>query len=177
MAGYLRPGVYVEESLNLVPPAQSTTSQSVAAFIGSTDRGPVDPTLVTSWSQFVNLYGGWTANKGMHLAALLFFSNGGSQAYIKRVVDVAADTATRTFNDRAAGNAADATLTLNAKNVGAWGNGVNVTISNSNTAGAFDLTVYYDGDAATNLVERFTDLTMTATDDRYAVSVINSQSK
>ena len=175
MAGYLRPGVYVEESLNLVPPAQSTTSQSVAAFIGSTDRGPVDPTLVTSWSQFVNLYGGWTANKGMHLAALLFFSNGGSQAYIKRVVDVAADTATRTFNDRA--TTPDATLTLNAKNVGAWGNGVNVTISNSNTAGAFDLTVYYDGDAATNLVERFTDLTMTATDDRYAVSVINSQSK
>jgi len=175
MAGYLRPGVYVAESLNLVPPAQSTTSQSVAAFIGSMDRGPVDPTLVTSWSQYVNLYGGWTSNKAVHVAALLFFSNGGSQAYFKRVVDVAADTATRSFTDRAV--SPDGTLTLNAKNVGAWGNNINVTIANANTAGAVDLTVYYGGDASTNIVERFTDLTMTATDDRYLISVINSQSK
>lgn len=175
MAGYLRPGVYVEESLNLVPPAQSTTSQSVAAFIGSTDRGPVVPTLVTSWSQYVSLYGGWTSNKAMHTAALLFFSNGGSQAYFKRVVDVAADNATRTFNDRA--GTPDSTLTLNAKNVGAWGNLINVTIADANTAGAFDITVYFGGDAQTNIVERFTDLSMTATDNRYAISVINSQSK
>ena len=175
MAGYLRPGVYVEESLNLVPPAQSTTSQSVAAFIGYTDRGPVAPTLVTSWSQYVNLYGGWTSNKAMHIAALLFFSNGGSQAYFKRVVNVAADEATRTFNDRA--GTPDQTLTLNAKNVGAWGNLINVTIANSTTSGAVDITVYYGGTSQTDIVERFTDLTMTATDDRYAVSVLNSQSK
>lgn len=174
MAGYLRPGVYVEESLNLVPPAQSTTSQSVAAFIGSMDRGPVVPTLVTSWSQYVSLYGGWTTNKKVHLAALLFFSNGGSQAYFKRVVDVAADVATRTFNDRAVTPAE--TLTLNSKNVGAWGNDINVTITNAGTSGAFDLIVYYGGTAATNLVERFTDLTMTPTDSRYAISVLNSQS-
>lgn len=176
MAGYLRPGVFVEESLNLVPPAQSTTSQSVAAFIGTMDRGPVDPTLVTSWSQYVSLYGGWSAKNAVHIAALLFFSNGGSQAYFKRVVDVAADKATRTFNDRAAGGAAAETLTLNAKNVGAWGNNINVTITNASTNGAFDLSVYYNGTAAANLVERFTDLTMTLTDDRYAVSVINSLS-
>jgi len=176
MAGYLRPGVFVEESLNLVPPAQSTTSQSVAAFIGSMDRGPVDPTLVTSWSQYISLYGGWTAKSAVHIAALLFFSNGGSQAYFKRVVDVAADTATRTFNDRAAGSAAAETLTLNAKNVGSWGNSINVTIANATTSGAFDLVVYYNGSDASNLVERFTDLTMTSTDDRYAVSVLNSLS-
>lgn len=176
MAGYLRPGVFVEESLNLVPPAQSTTSQSVAAFIGSMDRGPVDPTLVTSWSQYVNLYGGWTTRSAVHIAALLFFSNGGSQAYFKRVVDVAADTATRTFNDRASGGAAAETLTLNAKNVGAWGNNINVTVENATTTGAFDLIVYFNGSTASNLVERFTDLTMTPTDDRYAVSVLNSLS-
>jgi phage tail sheath protein FI len=111
----------------------------------------------------------------MHIAALLFFSNGGSQAYFKRVVDVAADTATRTFSDRA--GTPDDTLTLNAKNVGEWGNLINVTIANSNTEDAFDLTVYFGGDAPTNIVERFTDLSMTATDNRYAVSVINSQSK
>jgi phage tail sheath protein FI len=111
----------------------------------------------------------------MHIAALLFFSNGGSQAYFKRVVNVAADEATRTFNDRA--GTPDQTLTLNAKNVGAWGNLINVTIANSTTSGAVDITVYYGGTSQTDIVERFTDLTMTATDDRYAVSVLNSQSK
>jgi phage tail sheath protein FI len=175
MTAYLRPGVFVEESLNLSAPVQSTTSQSIAAFIGYTDRGPTDPTLVTSWSQYVSLYGGWTTNAKMHTALLLFFSNGGNQAYVHRVADAGADVSTRTFDDRA-GTPAD-TLTINSANVGSWGNNINVTISNSATAGAFDLTVYYAGIAATNIVERYTDLTMTATDDRYAVTLVNSQSK
>ena len=175
MTAYLRPGVFVEESLNLSAPVQSTTSQSIAAFIGYTDRGPTDPTLVTSWSQYVSLYGGWTTNAKMHTALLLFFSNGGNQAYIHRVADPGADLSTRTFDDRA-GTPAD-TLTINSANVGSWGNNINVSISDSATAGAFDLTIYYGGIAATNIVERYTDLTMTTTDDRYAVTLVNSQSK
>lgn len=175
MTAYLRPGVYVEESLNLAAPVQSTTSQSIAAFIGYTDRGPVDPTLVTSWSQYVSLFGGWTTNSKMHIALLLFFSNGGSQAYVKRVTDAGADVSTRSFDDRA--GTPNTTLTVTASNAGSWGNEVNVSISNSATEGAFDLTVFYKGTAATNIVERFTDLTMTSTDDRYAVTLVNSQSK
>jgi phage tail sheath protein FI len=175
MTAYLRPGVFVEESLNLTAPVQSTTSQSIAAFIGYTDRGPIDPTLVTSWSQYVSLYGGWTKNAKMHTALLLFFSNGGSQAYVKRVASSTADNSSRTINDRA--STPDATLTIESANVGSWGSNVNVTISESATAGSFDLTVFYGGIAATNIVERYTDLTMTATDDRYAVALVNSQSK
>jgi phage tail sheath protein FI len=176
MAVYLRPGVYVEESLNLVTPVQSATSQSIAAFIGAVDRGPLTPTLVTSWSQYVSLYGGWENDSDLHIAALLFFSNGGNQAYFLRVVNGDAEAATRTFNDRVTPTA-DATLTLNARNVGAWGNDINVTITNSNSSGNFDLTVKYGGTASSNVVERFTDLSMTASADRYAVSIINSQSK
>ena len=175
MAVYLRPGVYVEESLNLVPPVQSATSQSVAAFIGYVKRGPLTPTLVRSWSQYVSLYGGWENDSDMHTAALLFFANGGSSAYFLRVVVNDAVTAERTFNDRATPTA-DETLTLYAKNVGAWGNGINVSIANSATAGAVDLTVYFGGTGAANIVERFTDVTMTSTDDRYLVNIINSQS-
>jgi phage tail sheath protein FI len=175
MTAYLRPGVFVEESLNLSAPVQSTTSQSIAAFIGYTDRGPTDPTLVTSWSQYVSLYGGWTINAKMHTALLLFFSNGGSQAYVKRVLGTGADVSSRTLDDRA-GTPAD-TLTIESANPGSWGSNVNVTVSDSTTAGSFDLTVYYDGVATTNIVERYTDLSMTATDDRYAVTLVNSQSK
>jgi len=175
MAVYLRPGVYVEESLNLSTPVQSTTSQSIAAFIGYVNRGPLAPTLVTSWSQYVSLYGGWESNSSMHIAALLFFSNGGNQAYFQRVVDATADVATQTFVDRA--GSPDQTLTINAKNPGAWGNNINVTIANGSTADTFDLTVYFNGDTAANIVERFTDLSMTASNDRYAISVVANQSK
>jgi phage tail sheath protein FI len=175
MPAYLRPGVFVEESLNLSAPVQSTTSQSIAAFIGYTDRGPITPTLVTSWSQYVSLYGGWTTNTKMHTALLLFFSNGGSQAYVKRVPGSGSDISTRTLKDRA-GTPLN-TLTINSANVGSWGSLVNVSVSASATAGSFDLTVYYNGIADTNIVERYTDLTMTAVDDRYAVTLVNSQSK
>lgn len=176
MAVYLRPGVYVEESLNLVTPVQSATSQSIAAFIGAVDRGPLVPTLVTSWSQYVSLYGGWENDSDLHIAALLFFSNGGNQAYFLRVANDDADVATRTFNDRVTPTA-DATLTINSKNPGTWGNDINITIANSAVAGGVDITVKYGGTNASNVVERFTDLSMTASSDRYAVSIINSQSK
>jgi phage tail sheath protein FI len=176
MAVYLRPGVYVEESLNLVTPVQSATSQSIAAFVGAVDRGPVVPTLVTSWSQYVSLYGGWENDSDMHIAALLFFSNGGNQAYFLRVANDDAEFATRTFNDRTSPTAQE-TLTINSKNVGEWGNDINITIANSSVAGSFDLTVKYGGVASSDVVERFTDLTMTPGQDRYAISIINSQSK
>jgi phage tail sheath protein FI len=176
MAVYLRPGVYVEESLNLVPPVQSATAQSIAAFIGYVSRGPATPTLVTSWSQYVSLYGGWENDSQMHVAALLFFANGGSRAYFQRVVGTGADTASRTFDDRTTPTSAP-TLTLAAKNVGAWGNEINVTISNSNTPGAFDLTVFYKGTTSADIVERFTDLTMNPGEARYAPAIITSQSR
>jgi phage tail sheath protein FI len=176
MAVYLRPGVYVEESLNLVTPVQSATSQSIAAFIGAVDRGPLVPTLVTSWSQYVSLYGGWENDSDLHIAALLFFSNGGNQAYFLRVANDDADVATRTFNDRVTPTA-DATLTINSKNPGTWGNDINISIANSAVAGAVDITVKYGGTGAANVVERFTDLSMTASSDRYAVAIINAQSK
>ena len=112
MAVYLRPGVYVEESLNLVTPVQSATSQSIAAFVGAVDRGPTIPTLVTSWSQYVSLYGGWENNSPMHIAALLFFSNGGNQAYFVRVTNEDADIATRTFDDRVTPTADDTSQSM-----------------------------------------------------------------
>ena len=175
MAVYLRPGVYVEESLNLVTPVQSATSQSIAAFIGAVDRGPLVPTLVTSWSQYVSLYGGWENDSDLHIAALLFFSNGGNQAYFLRVANEDADVATRTFNDRVTPTAGP-TLTINSKNPGAWGNDINITITNSAVSGNVDITVKYGGTGASNVVERFTDLSMTPSNNRYAVSIINAQS-
>src|SRR5690349_19886771 len=67
MPTYTAPGVYVEE----VPSSQKVLSAAptaVAAFVGFTSTAPTDdpndpqglaPRLVTSWSQFESLYGGF----------------------------------------------------------------------------------------------------------------------
>jgi len=124
---YLRPGVYVEETLNPIPPLAGPASTSVAAFIGAADRGPTDPTLVTSWTQYTSLYGSWGTLNTLTTAVYLFFANGGNQAWIKRVTAGAAAPATRSFDDRSA--TTDPTLTIFAKNAGTWGNSVYITIT------------------------------------------------
>lgn len=174
MATYLRPGVYVQESLNALAPVVGPNSTSVAAFIGYADRGPTTPTLVTSWSNYVSLYGGWTVNNTLHTAVLLFFSNGGSQCYVNRVINQSASYASRSFNDREVSPAS--TLQIVAANQGYWGNSLAVTIANNPTNTGVDLTVFYGGITTGNIVEKFTDLTMGQTDDRYLPAVVNAQS-
>jgi phage tail sheath protein FI len=173
---FQRPGVYVQEVLNPVQSTVGPNSDSVGAFIGANDRGPTAPTLVTSWSQYTNLFGTWNtvASNDLPLGVYMFFANGGSRAYVERVVGAGAASAVRTFNDRA--GTPLATLRLNAANQGTWGNNLNVSISDSLTTGKFDLTVYYGGNTDAEIVEKFTDLSMVSTDTRYAISVINGAS-
>jgi hypothetical protein len=174
---YQRPGVYVQETLNPIAPVLGPTSDSVAAFVGANDRGPTSPSLVTSWSQYVNQFGSWntTASNDLPIAVYLFFANGGSQAYVNRVVGTSAAVATRTLTDRA-GTPLN-TLIIQSKNAGTWGNSINISVANSNVTGYVDIIVYYNGNTDADIVERFTDVTMISTDSRYAPTVINSLSR
>jgi phage tail sheath protein FI len=175
---FQRPGVYVQETLNPVQSVVGPNSDSYGAFIGPNDRGPVNtPTLVTSWSQYVTLFGQWNtaASNDLPLAVYMFFANGGSAAYIVRVVGAGAAIAFRNFNDRA--STPLATLKLSALNSGLWGNNINVSITDSTTTGLFDVTIYEGGNTDSEIVEKFTDLSMTYTNTRYAPNVINNGSK
>jgi phage tail sheath protein FI len=90
---YLTPGVYVEE----VPSGMATLAPgatAVAAFVGFTAKGPRDdpsdplgqkPRLVTNWTQFEQLYGGFTPGAMLPHAVYGYFNNGGALAYIVRV--------------------------------------------------------------------------------------------
>lgn len=171
---YLRPGVYVEETLNPIPPLAGPASTSVAAFVGAADRGPTDVTLVTSWTQYTSLFGSWGTLNTLTTAVYLFFANGGNQAQVKRVTAGGAAQATRVFDDRSA--TTDPTLAVFAKNAGTWGNSVYITITNSALANHFDLAVYNGGTTAGFLVERYTDLNMTVGNERYAIPAINNSS-
>ncbi len=90
---YLTPGVYVEE----VPSSSATLSAgatAVAAFVGFTAKAPTDdptdpeglkPRLVTNWTQFEELYGGFVPGAMLPHSVYGYFNNGGSLAYIVRV--------------------------------------------------------------------------------------------
>lgn len=92
MPTYTAPGVYVEE----IPSSQKVLTAAptaVAAFVGFTATAPSDPgdphglapRLVTSWSQYESLYGGFLEGAMLPLAVYGYFLNGGSLAYIVRV--------------------------------------------------------------------------------------------
>jgi phage tail sheath protein FI len=84
------PGNYVEEVPSIVSPIEGVSTGTVA-FIGGAPQGPVlEPTLVTSWEQFEEKFGGlnYTAN-GFYLAHAvdMFFKNQGQRAYIVRATE------------------------------------------------------------------------------------------
>ncbi|WP_137992817.1 phage tail sheath family protein [Streptomyces vilmorinianum] len=85
MPTYLTPGVYVEEVQSGARPIEGVGT-AVAAFVGFAEKGPFHaPTLVTSWDQYSQVFGGFT--EGTYLAHALYgyFSNGGGAAYVVRI--------------------------------------------------------------------------------------------
>ena len=94
MAEYLSPGVYMEE-VNSGPRPIEGVGTAMAAFVGFAAWGPVnEPTLVTSWSQYVDVFGfsenGGRKNPhvpGSYLSHSVYgyFLNGGGRCFVTRV--------------------------------------------------------------------------------------------
>jgi phage tail sheath protein FI len=77
-----QPGVYVEE-IRVGPTPIEGVYVSTAAFLGETQTGPSTPTLITSWSQFQNVFGGFFGeDKYLPYAVKGFFENGGKRCYV-----------------------------------------------------------------------------------------------
>jgi len=85
-AQHLAPGVYVQE----IPGRLRTISgvaTSTAAFVGRTASGPTDqPVLISSVNDFERTYGGLAADCPLGFAVRHFFANGGTRAWIARIV-------------------------------------------------------------------------------------------
>ena len=160
MAEYLSPGVYVEEYDSGATPMQGV-STSTAGFIGLAERGPVigEPQLVTSFADYKRMYGGYLSEAGYGAARFLpyaveqFFANGGSRAYIMRVVP----------GDAKAGTVTSGVLKVTAASPGAWADNMRVTVEPSYKAktqvfavNGADLTLKNaDGFNAGDVVEMF----------------------
>lgn len=82
---FLSPGVYVEE-VDRGPKPIEGVSTSVAAFIGFTEKGPLnEPTLVTSWPRFEDIFGGFLPGAFLPYSVFGFFDNGGEICYVLRL--------------------------------------------------------------------------------------------
>ena len=95
------PGVYIEELPSGVHTITGVAT-SIAAFVGWAPQGPTDQaTLVLSWADFQRQFGGLDSRSLLGYAVNQFFMNGGQQAYIIRLVDATAATASVTIGRRA----------------------------------------------------------------------------
>lgn len=168
MAEYLRPDVYVEETISGEKPIQSV-STSTGAFVGVTARGPVgEAVLVTSWTDFINKFAlgldtPFIKNSDLPNAVFGFFQNGGAKCYVVRVAPTGAK--------RAKCEIASEGLTIQAKEVGSWANQVlkvKVIANKSN----FDVEVYMKNEK----VEVIENLSNTVSDANYYKDIINDVS-
>jgi phage tail sheath protein FI len=133
MPEYLSPGVYVEEYEIGAKPIEGVGT-STAGFLGMTERGPQAPRLVTSVSQFMNLYGSYIPDSFTAYSVDGFFKNGGKRCFIGRIVKKDAETAKL-----------DDPLKINAVGPGTWGNRVAIRIENASSGDEklFKLVVAY----------------------------------
>ncbi len=125
MPEYLAPGVYIEE-IERGPTPIVGVSTSTAAFLGETERGPVWPRSVTSYPDFVRLYGdGHDDDRFLPDAIKGFFDNGGTRCFVARVVGAGAAT----------GSADVGGFTVTARDPGAWSGRTWIRIGPGSTLG------------------------------------------
>lgn len=178
----LHPGVYIQEVSSGVRPIEGA-STSTAAFVGVTERGPVDRALmVTSFTEYQRIYGSFLSGYFLAHSALQFFNNGGKRLYVARVASNAV-AASVSLGDRQTTSPPDTTaaLTVTANSPGAWGNKLLVDVSDaSQSANEFRLVVKQEQTAnplVTTMLENYDSLSIDPDAPNFIEKVVNSKSK
>ncbi|WP_257385956.1 phage tail sheath C-terminal domain-containing protein [Tahibacter caeni] len=168
------PGVYINEVSSGVRTITGVAT-SIAAFVGFTRKGALDKAVsVTSFADYERLYGGLDRDSPVSYAVRQFFMNGGTQAFVVRVVkDPLA--ASLTLND-----AAIPVLTVEASSAGSWGDALRISIQHTgvrNPDGDFNLVVsQLQPDGAIATLETHRNLTMNPESPQFVKAVVNAAS-
>jgi uncharacterized protein len=164
----LHPGLYLQE----VPGEQPIegVSTSTGAFVGVAEKGPIGESgFVTSWQQFVELYGSYSNNSYLAYAVRGFFENGGTRAYISRAVhyDVGVKTSSPATIDLSVST--ETYASIDAKYDGIYGNSIGVELANVDAEkGTFDFLVSEKGVQ----LEKYESVTLEDLED-----IVNADSK
>lgn len=175
-----RPGVYVTETALRSNAVIAPAGVATGAFFGTSSRGPVTPTLVDSWSTYKSLFGDLNQSYELGYAVYQYFTNGGRVAYVTRVTGASATSASTSAVNYtpSTGASARSLFTAKAKNPGAWGNSLTITLSSgavtqSTTAfNTFNMSIKLGGTE----VEYWSELSPSSSDSRYVIQLINDYS-
>ena len=125
MPEYLSPGVYMEEVEVGAKPIEGV-STSTAGFLGATERGPLKPRLITNFTDYQRVYGGYVNNSFLTYSVDAFFTNGGKRCYVGRVVPTSNKSSeTHQITD----SNGKPSFILRATGPGNWANQISVSIA------------------------------------------------
>jgi len=178
MTTYTYPGVYIEEVKSQVHTSTGGAT-SITLFAGWSNKGPTDRAeLILNWSDFERAYGGLYKGNYLGYAVQQFFTNGGTTAYVMRLVDKTSGTpaSVATTTLQAGGTGA---LEISAKNEGAWGKQIKVTTTKraAPNTDRFRLVAVYTDEIGRVTTETFENLSINTTDSRFVDSVISTGSQ
>ena len=165
------PGVYIEELPSGVRTITGVAT-SVAAFAGSAPRGPINNAQhLFSFADYERRFGGLAVDSEMGYAVRQFFQNGGTEAYVVRIVKDAS-TASKTLQNATPIDV----LKVQALDEGAAGNGIEVRVDHLtiNPGSSFNITFIRASDGR---AERYENLSMNSMDARYALDQVNAVSQ
>lgn len=164
------PGVQIRTGATSGPAAPGRSPASTFFVVGQAERGPTgEPVKIASMSDFVRIFGGATAFSTLYDTVRTFFEEGGSRAYVIRIVgeDATKGQLSTALQDR--GDPAASTLSVTAVSEGAWSSRVSVKVLDGPSAGVFRLQVLLDG----KVVEDYANLHTPAE----AVAMVNDSAR
>ncbi|HEV2915055.1 MAG TPA: phage tail sheath subtilisin-like domain-containing protein [Pyrinomonadaceae bacterium] len=88
MRNFRTPGVYIRE-VEVKPPPR--VRMDITGFVGHAERGPLNfPQPLTSWGEYLDIYGEFVGYGYLPYCVFTFFVNGGEKCYVVRVEHVSA---------------------------------------------------------------------------------------
>jgi hypothetical protein len=145
---YGRPGVYISERLLTAPIAAGNNAAAAGAVVAPFAHGPETVTKVNSWYEFTQAFGGYNAAFPATFQVGAFFTNGGRELYVKRLL--ADDAVAASIDIATSGNVTVATVT--AKSAGADGNKLRVAVTAGSVSSTYTLSVYKEAGVADTIV-------------------------
>lgn len=140
------PGVAVKIGAVSGPSAPTLAPSSKYFAVGLTERGvTTEATRVTSFANFLELFGARTTYSALWDDIKMFFEEGGTEAYVARVVGPAATIGTLTGGLQDQQVTPAATLNVSARSAGAWSTGLTIQVMAGPTAATFRLVVRLNG--------------------------------
>lgn len=138
------PGVVVTTATRSGPSAPVRATSGQLFVVGLAERGStVDPIRISGMADYQRYLGGRVTYGALYDALDTFFAEGGTRAYVARVVGPAATTGSVTLTDRAATPLS--TLRIDAASPGAFSSNIAVEVQNGQVPNTFRLIIRESG--------------------------------